>query len=99
MVLTPICEQFGIGVGLCALVGFTYGPIWTTIVAGAAERFPQHKASATGLMCASCGLGGIIYPMFMGIIVDSMDIRIGFTILAVSAVIGAVMAFALKNKN
>lgn len=84
-------------VGLCALVGFTYGPIWTTIVAGAAERFPQHKASATGLMSASCGLGGIIYPMFMGIIVDSLDIRIGFLILTVSAVIGAVMAFALKN--
>ena len=86
-------------VGLCALVGFTYGPIWTTIVAGAAERFPQHKASATGLMSASCGLGGIIYPMFMGIIVDSLDIRIGFLILALSAVIGALMAFALKNKT
>ena len=86
-------------IGLCALVGFTYGPIWTTLVAGAAERFPQHKASATGLMSASCGLGGILYPVFMGIIVDSLDIRIGFIILAVSAVIGAGMAFALKNKN
>ena len=81
----------------CALVGFTYGPIWTSLMAGAAERFPRHKASATGLMSASCGLGGIVYPMLMGIIVDSLDIRIGFLILALSAVMGAVMAFALKN--
>lgn len=84
---------------LCALVGFTYGPIWTTIMAGAAQRFPQHKASATGLMSASCGLGGILYPMVMGAVVDRLDIRIGFIILAVSAAIGAVLAFSLSNKK
>lgn len=82
---------------LCALVGFTYGPVWTTIVAGAAERFPDHKASATGLMSAACGLSGIIYPMFMGILVESLDIRIGFIILAATAALGAVLAFSLKK--
>jgi len=85
-------------VALCALVGFTYGPIWTTIVAGAAERFPQHKASATGIMSASCGLGGIVYPVVMGAIVDSLDIRVGFLILAASAATGAILAFVLKNE-
>lgn len=83
---------------LCFLVGFSYGPIWTSIVAGAAERFPQHKASATGLMSASCGLGGIFYPVLMGAIVDGVDIRIGFVVLAVSACIGAVLASVLNNK-
>lgn len=85
-------------VALCTLVGFTYGPVWTTIVAGAAERFPDHKASATGLMSAACGLSGIIYPMFMGILVDTLDVRIGFMILAATAALGAVLAFSLKNK-
>ena len=84
-------------VALCGLVGFTYGPIWTSIVAGAAQRFPQHKASATGLMSASCGFAGILYPMFMGILVDSLDIRIGFVILAASAAVGAALAFSLQN--
>lgn len=82
---------------LCAAVGFTYGPVWTSIVAGAAERFPDHKASATGLMSAACGLSGIIYPMFMGILVDTLDVRIGFMILAATAALGAVLAFSLKN--
>ena len=86
-------------IALCALVGFTYGPIWTTIVAGAAQRFPQHKASATGLMSASCGLAGILYPVLMGAGVDSLDIRIGFFILALSAVIGATLAFSLHNNK
>lgn len=84
---------------LCFLVGFAYGPVWTTLVAGAAESFPQHKASATGLMSASCGLGGILYPMMMGAIVDMVDIWIGFIILAVSAIIGAALAFVLKNSK
>ena len=86
-------------IALCALVGFTYGPIWTTIVAGAAQRFPQHKASATGLMSASCGLAGILYPVFMGAIVEHLDIRIGFMLLALSAIMGAVLAFSLHNNK
>lgn len=86
-------------VALCFLVGFTYGPIWTSIVAGAAQRFPEHRASATGLMSSSCGFAGILYPMFMGILVDNLDIRIGFVILAVSAAVGAVLAFSLQNQQ
>ena len=86
-------------VALCFLVGFAYGPIWTSIVAGAAQRFPEHRASATGLMSSSCGFAGILYPMFMGILVDSLDIRIGFVILAVSAAVGAVLAFSLQNQQ
>lgn len=82
---------------LCFLVGFTYGPIWSTLVAGAAERFPQYKASATGLLSAACGLGGIIYPVIMGAVVELVDIRIGFILLAASATVGAILAFVLKN--
>ena len=84
---------------VCFLVGFTYGPIWTTIVAGAARRFPDHKASATGLMSSACGLAGIVYPMFMGLIVDSLDIRIGFVILAVTAALGGALAFCVETKK
>lgn len=85
--------------GLCFLVGFAYGPIWTSIVAGAAQRFPKHKASATGIMSATCGCAGMLYPMFMGILVDTLDIRIGFVILAVSAAVGAVLAFSLQKQQ
>ena len=92
-----LVKSGGICVVLCALVGFTYGPVFTSIVAGAAERFPDHKASATGLMSAACGLSGIIYPLFMGVMVDSLDVRIGFIILAATAALGAVLVFSLKN--
>ena len=68
-------------------------------MAGAAQRFPRHKASATGLMCASCGLAGIVYPVFMGAVVESLDIRIGFAILAVTAALGALLAFSLNNNK
>lgn len=82
---------------LCFAVGFAYGPVWSTLVAGAAERFPQHKAGATGLMSAACGVGGIVYPVIMGAVTDFADIRVGFVLLAVSALAGAALAFVLKN--
>ncbi len=88
----------GLCVALCALVGFSYGPIWSTIVAGAAARFPQYKASATGFISASCGLGGILYPLLMGAIVEMLDIQAGFLILAGSAAVGAALSFILNKK-
>lgn len=84
---------------LCALVGASYAPVWSTLVAGAAERFPQYKASATGIMSASCGMGGILFPVLMGAMVEAMDIRIGFVILMVTAGIGAVLTFVLSNNK
>lgn len=84
---------------LCGLVGFAYGPIWSTLVAGAAAAFPRHKASATGVMSAGCGLGGIVYPTLMGVITDTRDLRFGFAALAVSACVGAGLAAVLKNQK
>ncbi len=88
----------GICIALCGIVGFAYGPIWTTIVAGAAERFPNHKASATGLISASCGLAGIFYPVLMGVIVEHWDIRISFLVLVCSAIVGLLLSFPLPRK-
>ncbi len=89
----------GFCVALCGTVGFAYGPIWTTIVAGAAERFPDQKASVTGLISASCGLAGILYPIAMGAITETMDIRAGFLILVGSALAGIALSFALHTKH
>ncbi len=89
----------GVCIALCGVVGFAYGPIWTTIVAGAAERFPDRKASVTGLISASCGLAGILFPIGMGAIVESLDIRFGFITLTATALIGSALAFVLKRRN
>lgn len=86
-------------VAMCALVGITHGPVWTTLVAGAAERFPQYRASATGLMSAGGGLAGITYPIIIGAIANGMGLQAGFLLLAATCVIGAVLAFALHNKK
>ncbi len=89
----------GVCIALCGVVGFAYGPIWTTIVAGAAARFPDHKASATGLMSASCGLAGILYPIGMGAIVEGLDIRFGFIVLTATAILGMLLCFVLRKKS
>lgn len=91
------CRSGSVCIWLCCLVGFAYGPIWSTLVAGAAEAFPSHKASATGVMSAGCGLGGIVYPALLGVIADTRTLRFGFVLLAVSACLGAVLAAVLKN--
>lgn len=88
-----------IGVTLCALIGAAQGPIWTTLVAGAAERFPQYRASATGLMSAGSGLAGIVFPVIIGAIANGMGLQTGFILLSGICVIGAVLAFALHNKK
>lgn len=86
-----------VSIVLCALVGFTYGPIWSTLVAGAAEHFPEHRAAAVGAMSSGCGVGGIIYPVLMGLIAEHFNVSIAFVVLSISACIGALISLHIKN--
>lgn len=96
LLLIPV-QSGWVNIVLCALVGFSYGPIWSTLVAGAAELFPQQRATAVGAMSSGCGLGGILYPTLMGLIAEHLSVSIAFVVLAVSACIGSIISLRTKN--
>ncbi len=98
LLLTVVPNGY-LGVLLCALVGAAYGPIWSTLVSGATARFPDHKGSAAGLMSAAGGLSGLVFPIIMGAVEDAAGVRIGFTVLAGAALIGAILSAVLNKER
>lgn len=72
-----------LSVALCAVIGFAFGPIWSTLVAMAAQEFPEHSAKATGMMSSAGAIGSMVVPVIMGLLSDGFGIRSGFLLLAV----------------
>lgn len=82
---------------LCGLVGISYGPVWSTLVATAAARFPEQSAAAIGVMSTGCGLGGVIYPTIMGFMAEQITLRAAFGMLAATATVGALLCVGVSK--
>ena len=83
----------------CFAAGFSYGPIWSTLVAQATGLFPEAGAGAAGVMSAGCGIGGIVYPVLMGAACDGMGLGGAFGLLAATAAAGAVLCARLQTNK
>ena len=82
----------------CFAAGFSYGPIWSTLVAQATGLFPEAGAGAAGVMSAGCGIGGMIFPVLMGAVYEWVGISAAFLLLATAATLGMVCAGASQRK-
>ena len=82
---------------LCFGTGFAYGPVWSTLVAEANARYPSHAGTASGLMSAGCGMGGILFPVLMGLVARGFSIVTAFGMLCGIALIGAALCALLPD--
>jgi len=79
---------------LCALIGFSFGPIWSFIMALAIRNYPEKTASVTGLISSGCGLGGVLFPILMQLV----PLGKGFVLLAAAALAaGVCIVFAARQ--
>lgn len=83
----------------CFAAGFSYGPIWSTLVAQATSLFPEASAGAAGVMSAGCGIGGMIFPVLMGAIYDWAGISTAFLLLTAAATLGAICSIVGTNRQ
>jgi fucose permease len=52
---------------LVALIGFGYGPVFPSMIAIGAERFPSRVASMTSVVAGGAAIGGVLLPWAMGL--------------------------------
>lgn len=81
----------------CFAAGFSYGPVWSTLVAQATGLFPDASAGAAGVMSAGCGIGGIVFPVLMGAVCERFGIGGAFCFL--SAVAGTACLLIVFSKT
>ena len=78
----------GLSVFICFLLGAAFGPIWGTLIALAGSISPENSAGVIGFMSTGCGLGGILYPILMGVLSEAFSLRTAFAGLSVTALAG-----------
>ncbi|MEA4870949.1 MAG: MFS transporter [Christensenella sp.] len=84
---------------VCALIGFAFGPVWSSLMNLAAARCPGSSGGAMGLMSAGCGLGGAVFPALMGLISARLNLRAAFLLLALAAAIAALLSLLAVQRT
>ena len=93
------CGLAALSLALCFATGFAYGPIWSTLVAEANDRHPEHAGTASGLMSAGCGVGGILFPLLTGLSARSFSLETAFALLSGVALTGALLCALLPKRR
>ena len=88
LLVLAISQNPTISLICCFATGFSYGPIWSMLVAQATGLFPEASASVAGIMSAGSGIGGMVVPVLMGAVYDWIGISAAFGLLVVAAVLG-----------
>ncbi len=99
LLLMALSRNAALSLAVSFLVGYSYGPIWSALVAMAAGEFPDQSAGAVGLMSTGCGIGGALYPVIMGVMADHMDIHIPFFLLAATALSGVLLGLLYRRRK
>lgn len=86
-----LSKSAALSLAVSALAGFSYGPIWSGLVALAAAEAPGRSGSAVSILTTGCGIGGAAYPVLMGFMADRMEIHLPFFLLAGTALAGFVL--------
>ena len=83
----------------CFAAGFSYGPIWSTLVAQATGLFPEASAGAAGIMSAGCSIGGMLTPILMGAVYDAVGLSAAFGMLVLMAGAGMLLCAYLRRSD
>ena len=94
-----LCRAPAPALGLCFAVGFADGPLWSTLVAEANARHPESAGTASGLMSAGCGAGGILFPALTGLVAGRFSLTAAFGMISAVAVLAAVLCGALPRRE
>ena len=81
-----------------ACVGFFFGPLFPGLLAIASRWFAHALGTISGVLLISSGISGMIFPVFMGILIPSIGIQWVMTIPAVICLLIAV-PFSLANRK
>lgn len=94
-----LSSNAALSLALCFATGFAYGPIWSTQMTEANLRYPQHTGTASGLMSAGCGAGGILFPALTGLAARRFSLTTAFWMMGGIALAGVALSAILPGRR
>lgn len=85
---------------LCfSLVGFFLASVWPNLMGLAVESYEGNSAQAAGILSTGGGMGAVLSPLMLGVLMDGAGLRVGFAVLGVLAVLGMCLCMAYYKKR
>lgn len=76
---------------LCAIAGFSTGPVWAMLVSFAAKEYPAYSGTAVALMSTFGGLGATLGPIAIGWAAEYYSLHTAMILISVTVLIGIVV--------
>jgi MFS family permease len=83
----------------CMVVGLTGSFLWPTLLAVAADRFPNGGASMFAALAALGNAGGIVMPWLVGWVADRSDLSWGLAVSAVAPAAMVPLVLAMRRRR
>jgi len=64
----------GVKAALCALYGLGVGPVVPLLLARGSREYPRQSGTVTGVLFAGLSLGGMVFPLLLGVIAARVGI-------------------------
>lgn len=74
--------------GIFIIMGAVAGPVWPVIIGMGASLYQGKSGIITGILAASCGLGGTMIPVLIGVVTEYRGLYGGFFLLALVSIFG-----------
>jgi MFS family permease len=95
--LVPVA---GIKAAFACLYGLGIGPVFPLIVAKASEEYPRQPGAVTGLLFGCVSLGGMVFPLLLGILASAFGIERSYLLcLSVLVVVIAGVLFWIRQRR
>jgi fucose permease len=65
----------GVKAVFACLYGLGIGPMFPLLISKASEEYPQQAGAVTGLLFGCLSLGGMVFPLLLGILASSIGIE------------------------
>jgi len=89
-----------VGVKLAAILFYGLGtaPVFPLLMAGGTAAFPDCPGVVSGVLFAAVSLGGMVFPILLGTVADSVGIRGAYLIVA-CILVGLLAAVSLARRR
>lgn len=85
---------------LACTYGLGIGPVFPLIIAKASEEYPQQSGAVTGLLFGCVSLGGMVFPLLLGVLASNVGIeRSYFLTLLILICLPAGILFWIRRRK
>ncbi len=100
LIIFIVVPSIPVKVIFCLIYGLGIAPVFPLVMAKGAEEYPKQPGAVTGILFACLSLGGMLFPLLLGVLASSFGIERSYVFnLFVIAAVAAGLFVWIRRRN